>query len=114
MSRIYYRGTRAALVCWDLANAQSFAKARFWVQELVATSPEALLYLVGCKGRSVLCALLGVFLSGSLDAASADQGDAARADEVVQSYAAEVGAKVCCLYLHCLGLRPRRLFSAAL
>ena len=34
MSRIYYRGAKAAIVCYDLSDAQSFTKAKFWVEEL--------------------------------------------------------------------------------
>ena len=34
MSRIYYRGAKAAIVCYDLTDKLSFEKARFWVQEL--------------------------------------------------------------------------------
>uniref|UniRef100_A0A8C8FEJ2 Ras-related protein Rab-24 n=1 Tax=Oncorhynchus tshawytscha TaxID=74940 RepID=A0A8C8FEJ2_ONCTS len=34
MSRIYYRGARAAIVCYDLTDTSSFQRARFWVKEL--------------------------------------------------------------------------------
>uniref|UniRef100_A0A674N3U0 RAB24, member RAS oncogene family n=1 Tax=Takifugu rubripes TaxID=31033 RepID=A0A674N3U0_TAKRU len=34
MSRIYYRGARAAIVCYDLTDSSSFQRARFWVKEL--------------------------------------------------------------------------------
>eukprot|EP00057_Strongylocentrotus_purpuratus_P013689 XP_011668163.1 PREDICTED: ras-related protein Rab-24 [Strongylocentrotus purpuratus] len=35
MSRIYYRGAKAAIVCYDLTDELSFGKARFWVEELL-------------------------------------------------------------------------------
>ncbi len=34
MSRIYYRGARAAIVCYDLTDRTSFERTRFWVNEL--------------------------------------------------------------------------------
>ena len=34
MSRIYYRGARAAIVCYDLTESSSFDRAKFWVREL--------------------------------------------------------------------------------
>lgn len=34
MSRIYYRGAKAAVVCYDLTDSESFARVRFWVNEL--------------------------------------------------------------------------------
>ncbi|KAL3187551.1 hypothetical protein MRX96_025055 [Rhipicephalus microplus] len=34
MSRIYYRGAGAAIVCFDLTDRESYQKAKFWVEEL--------------------------------------------------------------------------------
>ena len=34
MSRIYYRGARGAVVCYDLTDKTSFERAKFWVNEL--------------------------------------------------------------------------------
>ena len=34
MSRIYYRGARAAIVCYDLTEKLSFERAQFWITEL--------------------------------------------------------------------------------
>ena len=34
MSRIYYRGAKAAIVCYDLSDRTSFERVRFWVKEL--------------------------------------------------------------------------------
>jgi GTPase SAR1 family protein len=34
MSRIYYRGAKAAIICFDLTEQNSFEKVKFWVKEL--------------------------------------------------------------------------------
>ncbi|CAG5130250.1 unnamed protein product, partial [Candidula unifasciata] len=34
MSRIYYRGAKAAIICYDLTDKSSFDRARFWIGEL--------------------------------------------------------------------------------
>jgi len=49
MSRIYYRSARAAIVCFDLTKKQSFAKVRFWVDELQANEKNCDIYVVGTK-----------------------------------------------------------------
>lgn len=49
MSRIYYRGAKAAVVCYDLTDDLSWDKARFWVQEVLAHEQECRIYLAGTK-----------------------------------------------------------------
>lgn len=49
MSRIYYRGAKAAIVCFDLTDASSFERAKFWVNELKQTEEECVVYLCGTK-----------------------------------------------------------------
>jgi len=49
MSRIYYRSARAAIVCFDLTKKASFAKVRFWVEELQANEKNCEIYVVGTK-----------------------------------------------------------------
>ncbi|XP_055036644.1 ras-related protein Rab-24 [Misgurnus anguillicaudatus] len=49
MSRIYYRGARAALVCYDLTDSSSFERARFWVKELQSCEEHCKIYLCGTK-----------------------------------------------------------------
>ena len=49
MSRIYYRGARAAILCFDLTDAESFDKARYWAGELEQNEPNCLIYLCGTK-----------------------------------------------------------------
>ncbi|XP_067391340.1 ras-related protein Rab-24 [Emydura macquarii macquarii] len=49
MSRIYYRGARAAIVCYDLTDGSSFQRAKFWVNELQNFEENCRIYLCGTK-----------------------------------------------------------------
>uniref|UniRef100_A0A914X0E6 Ras-related protein Rab-24 n=1 Tax=Plectus sambesii TaxID=2011161 RepID=A0A914X0E6_9BILA len=49
MSRIYYRGTWAAVLCYDLTDPDSLAKVHFWATELRQHEPHAHMYFVGTK-----------------------------------------------------------------
>ncbi|KAI7795977.1 ras-related protein Rab-24 [Triplophysa rosa] len=49
MSRIYYRGARAAIVCYDLTDSSSFERARFWVKEIQSCEENCKIYLCGTK-----------------------------------------------------------------
>ncbi|XP_046361133.1 ras-related protein Rab-24-like isoform X1 [Haliotis rufescens] len=49
MSRIYYRGARAAILCFDLTDKSSFDRARFWIGELKAHEESCKIYLCGTK-----------------------------------------------------------------
>lgn len=63
MTKIYYRGAGAAIVCYgsslpfafiplihsDLTDAESFGRANFWMEELKTNVQNCLVYLVGCK-----------------------------------------------------------------
>lgn len=49
MSRFYYRGASAAVVCYDLTDETSFEKARFWVNELRKNEENCRIYLCGTK-----------------------------------------------------------------
>ncbi|NWH78430.1 RAB24 protein, partial [Piaya cayana] len=49
MSRIYYRGARAAIVCYDLTDSSSFQRAKFWVNELQNCEEGCRIYLCGTK-----------------------------------------------------------------
>ncbi|KAA8586525.1 hypothetical protein FQN60_000361 [Etheostoma spectabile] len=53
MSRIYYRGARAAIVCYDLTDSSSFQRARFWVKELQNCEEHCKIYLCGTKSDLV-------------------------------------------------------------
>ncbi|XP_041370229.1 ras-related protein Rab-24-like isoform X2 [Gigantopelta aegis] len=49
MSRIYYRGAAAAILCFDLTDKSSFDRARFWIGELRAKEESCKIYLCGTK-----------------------------------------------------------------
>ncbi|XP_033757492.1 ras-related protein Rab-24-like [Pecten maximus] len=49
MSKIYYRGARAAILCYDLTDKSSFEKVRFWVSELQTNEEHCRMYLCGTK-----------------------------------------------------------------
>ena len=49
MSRIYYRGAKAAIVCYDLTDDTSWDKARFWIQEIHGHEAGCRIYLCGTK-----------------------------------------------------------------
>merc|ERR1712080_211240 len=49
MSRIYYRGAKAGIVCYDLTDDASWDRARFWVQEIKGHEEACKIYLCGTK-----------------------------------------------------------------
>ncbi|XP_063241475.1 ras-related protein Rab-24-like isoform X2 [Bacillus rossius redtenbacheri] len=49
MSRIYYRGAKAAVVCFDVSNRASWDRAKFWVGELRRHEEACKVYLCGTK-----------------------------------------------------------------
>lgn len=49
MSRIYYRGASAAVVCFDLTDMVSWDRAKFWIQELKVHEESCKIYLCGTK-----------------------------------------------------------------
>ncbi|BFZ01101.1 hypothetical protein BsWGS_04140 [Bradybaena similaris] len=49
MSRIYYRGAKAAIICYDLTDKSSFDRARFWIGELQKHEEGCRIYLCGTK-----------------------------------------------------------------
>ncbi|KAH9520267.1 Ras- protein Rab-24 [Bulinus truncatus] len=49
MSRIYYRGAKAAIICYDLTDKSSFDRARFWIGELQKHEQGCQIYLCGTK-----------------------------------------------------------------
>lgn len=49
MSRIYYRGAGAAIVCFDLTDRESYQKAKFWVSELRKHEEKCQIFLCGTK-----------------------------------------------------------------
>ncbi|KAG9490786.1 hypothetical protein GDO78_006231 [Eleutherodactylus coqui] len=53
MSRIYYRGARAAIVCYDLTDCSSFERVKFWVNELQNFEEHCRIYICGTKSDLV-------------------------------------------------------------
>ena len=49
VSRMFYRGAEAAIVCYDLKDAESLGRARHWVEELLQHEKACKIYLVGTK-----------------------------------------------------------------
>jgi GTPase SAR1 family protein len=46
MAPMYYRGSAAAIVCYDVTNEESFSKMKDWVEELSNNVPTDELILV--------------------------------------------------------------------
>jgi Ras-related protein Rab-24 len=49
MSRMYYRSAKAAVVCYDVTDARTWEKVKFWVEELKKHESECRIYIVGTK-----------------------------------------------------------------
>jgi len=77
MSRIYYRSAKATIVCFDLTDAKSFDKVKFWVEELLANEEGCDIYVVGTK--------LDLIQEGTERGRSAAE---------VKEYASKIGGKV--------------------
>ena len=74
ISKLYYRGAKAALVCFDLTNKTSFDKVKFWVDELKAYAPECLIFLVGTKADLVEAGVEREVSEAELNAISQEAG----------------------------------------
>jgi len=49
MTKIYYRGSSACIICWDLTKENSFGRVRYWVDEILSNVSDCRIYLVGTK-----------------------------------------------------------------
>ena len=49
MSRMFYRGAKAAIVTYDVTNEKTWEKVEFWVKELVKYEESCKIYIVGTK-----------------------------------------------------------------
>lgn len=49
MTRHYYQGAQAAVICFDLTNAKTWKKAKFWVKEVSGECTNCVIALVGTK-----------------------------------------------------------------
>ncbi|XP_045603209.1 ras-related protein Rab-24 isoform X2 [Procambarus clarkii] len=78
MSRIYYRDAKAAVICYDVTNAESADRAKFWVGEVQKHEEDCRIFLCGTKVDLV---------SDKSQLRQVDYHD-------LSDYAEEVGAKV--------------------
>ncbi|XP_012223144.1 ras-related protein Rab-24 isoform X2 [Linepithema humile] len=53
MTRTYYRGAKAAIVCYDITKSNTFQKAKYWVRELRSIEENCKVYL--CATKKDLC-----------------------------------------------------------
>ncbi|CAH2277340.1 ras-related Rab-24 isoform X1 [Pelobates cultripes] len=79
MSRMYYRGARAAIVCYDITDSCSFERVKFWVKELRNCEEQCQIYICGTKSDIV---------ENDKSLRQVDFHD-------VQDYADEINAHVC-------------------
>lgn len=49
MTRHYYQGAEAAVVCYDMTDLGSWNKVKFWVGEILSASEDCILSIVGTK-----------------------------------------------------------------
>ncbi|XP_046749520.1 ras-related protein Rab-24-like [Diprion similis] len=76
MTKLYYRGAKAAIVCYDVTNLESWERAKYWVRELRSVEETCVVYLCGTK-KDIL-----------------DEGATATPDlDIVKSYAAGIQCK---------------------
>ncbi|KAJ5067261.1 ras-related protein rab-24 [Anaeramoeba ignava] len=54
LSKMYYRGAGAAIVCYDMTNHDTFDRLRFWVNELRENEKNCPIYLVGTKLDAIM------------------------------------------------------------
>lgn len=53
MTRTYYRGAKAAIVCYDITKLSTFQRAKHWVRELRSVEENCKVYL--CATKKDLC-----------------------------------------------------------
>lgn len=49
MIKLYYRGAKAAVVCYDITKSNTFQKAKYWVKELRSVEEGCKVYLCATK-----------------------------------------------------------------
>ncbi|XP_076758754.1 ras-related protein Rab-24 isoform X2 [Xylocopa sonorina] len=77
MIRMYYRGAKAAIICYDITKSETFQRAKFWIRELRTVEEGCKLYI--CATKNDLLDIDGVVASPDTD--------------VVETYAAGIQAK---------------------
>ncbi|XP_003699606.1 ras-related protein Rab-24 [Megachile rotundata] len=76
MIKLYYRGAKAAVVCYDITKSNTFQKAKYWVKELRSVEEGCKIYICATK-KDIL--QHGVVASPDID--------------VVETYAAGIQSK---------------------
>lgn len=46
MTKMYYRGARAAILCYDVTDKSSFEKIRYWIGELQENEQVIIIHLI--------------------------------------------------------------------
>jgi Ras-related protein Rab-24 len=49
MTKMYYRNARGAIVCYDVTDAASFERAKYWVEQLRRAEEDVVISLVATK-----------------------------------------------------------------
>ncbi|DBA94866.1 TPA: Ras-related protein Rab-24 [Trebouxia sp. C0004] len=98
ISRMYYHGSRAAVICFSPGSQQSFAKAKYWVQEVAEHEPDCKIYFALTK-CDLLEQLPGIGIDASHLEPSPQESDqsnlAATPDSGKDSFSSEEGTAVC-------------------
>lgn len=97
LSRLYYRGAWAAVICYDVSDSKSFEKAKFWVEELRKQESNCRVFLSGCKKDLCLSVAANAPRSGSdLTSAAGDGALMKRGTDyyAIADYAQEIGARL--------------------
>lgn len=92
MAPIYYRNANAALLVFDLLGMESFKKAQFWIDQLIASGPPG-----------VKIAIVGNKVDREIERQVPMEVAAAYADEIGSAYfetSAKTGAGIAELFAH--------------
>ncbi|KAJ3444902.1 ras-related protein rab-24 [Anaeramoeba flamelloides] len=49
LTKMYYRGADAAILCYDITDEQSFEKLKFWTKQLINNQPDCRVWFTGTK-----------------------------------------------------------------
>lgn len=49
MSRMFYRGAKAAVICYDVTDDKTWDKVKFWAGEVLRFEEDCKIYIVGNK-----------------------------------------------------------------
>lgn len=49
MTKVYYRGAAAAIVCYDVTNPETYTRAKYWMGELRSVEENCKVYICATK-----------------------------------------------------------------